>query len=93
MSETKRPTMVKILAVIVFIGSVLPILAGMMILTGGAFETYFVEESLHQIIATYYVLVGLAGLVPLFSGLTRPCIDWCIRSRIRDTLFQLPCIE
>lgn len=26
MSETKRPTMVKILAVIVFIGSVLPIL-------------------------------------------------------------------
>jgi len=35
----------------------------MMILTGGAFETYFVEESLHQIIATYYVLVCLAGLV------------------------------
>lgn len=33
MSETKRPTVVKILVVIVIIGSILPILAGVMILT------------------------------------------------------------
>ncbi len=63
MSEKRRPAVVKILVMIVIIGSILPILAGVMTLTGGAFETYFVQEWLHQIIATYFVLVGVIGLV------------------------------
>jgi len=63
MSEKQRPTVVKILVAIVVIGSILPILAGIMILTGGAFETYLMLELLTGIIATYYVLVGVIGLV------------------------------
>jgi len=63
MSEKQRPTVVKILVAIVVIGSILPIMAGIMILSGGAFETYLVLELLTGIIATYYVLVGVIGLV------------------------------
>jgi hypothetical protein len=64
MSEKKRPTVVKILVVIVLIGSIIPILAGAMMLTGGgAFEGYFMLELLSQILPTYYVVVGLIGLV------------------------------
>jgi hypothetical protein len=64
LSEKKRPTVVKILVVIVLIGSIIPILAGAMILTGGgAFEGYFMQELLSQILPTYYVVVGAIGLV------------------------------
>ena len=63
MSEKKRPTVVKILVLIVVIGSIIPILAGVMLLTGGAFESYFMQELLRGIIPTYYVLVGVIGLV------------------------------
>jgi hypothetical protein len=63
MSEKKRPTVVKILVLIVAIGSILPIMAGAMILAGGAFESYFLQELLSGIIGTYYVLVGVIGLV------------------------------
>ena len=64
MSEKKRPTVVKILVVIVLIGSIIPILAGAMMLTGGgAFEGYFMQELLSQILPTYYVVVGLIGVV------------------------------
>jgi len=63
MSEKQRPTVVKILVAIVVIGSILPIMAGIMILSGGAFETYLMLELLTGIIATYYVLVGVIGLV------------------------------
>ena len=38
MIEKKRPTVVKILVLIVVIGSILPIVAGVMMMTGGAFE-------------------------------------------------------
>jgi hypothetical protein len=64
MSEKKRPTVVKILVLIVAIGSIIPILAGVMMLTGGgAYEGYFMQELLSQIIPTYSVLVGVIGLV------------------------------
>jgi hypothetical protein len=63
MSEKKRPTAVKILALIVAIGSVVPILAGVMMLSGGAYEGYFMQELLRQILPTYYVVVGVIGLV------------------------------
>ena len=63
MSEKKRPTVVKILVLIVAIGSIIPILAGIMMLTGGAYEGYFMQELLSQIIPTYSVLVGVIGLV------------------------------
>jgi len=63
MSEKKRPTIVKILVLIVAIGSIIPILAGVMMLTGGAYEGYFMQELLSQILPTYYVLVGVIGLV------------------------------
>jgi hypothetical protein len=63
MSEKKRPTVVKILVLIVAIGSIIPILAGVMMLTGGAYEGYFMQELLSQILPIYYVLVGVIGLV------------------------------
>lgn len=63
MSEKKRPTVVKILVLIVVIASIIPILAGVMMLTGGAYEGYFMQELLSQILPTYYVLVGVIGLV------------------------------
>jgi hypothetical protein len=63
MSEKKRPTVVKILVLIVAIGSIIPILAGVMMLTGGAYEGYFMQELLSQILPTYYVLIGVIGLV------------------------------
>jgi ABC-type multidrug transport system permease subunit len=64
MSEKKRPTVVKILVLIVIIASIIPILAGVMALTGGAaYEGYFMQELLSQILPTYYVLVGVIGLV------------------------------
>jgi hypothetical protein len=63
MSEKKRPTVVKILVLIVAIGSIIPILAGVMMLTGGAYEGYFMQELLSQILPTYYVVVGVIGLV------------------------------
>jgi len=63
MSEKKRPTVVKILVLIVVIGSILPILAGVTMLTSGAYEGYFMQELLRQILPTYYVLVGVIGLV------------------------------
>jgi hypothetical protein len=60
----KRPTVVKILVVIVLIGSIIPIVAGAMMLAGGgAFEGYFMQELLSQILPAYYVVVGLIGLV------------------------------
>ena len=63
MSEKKRPTVVKILVLIVVIGSILPILAGVMMLTGGGFEGYFAQELLRQILPTFYVSAGVIGLV------------------------------
>ena len=64
MSEKKRPMVVKILVLIVVIGSVIPILAGGMMMTGSsAFEGYFMQELLRGILPTYYVLVGVIGLV------------------------------
>jgi hypothetical protein len=64
MSEKKRPTVVKILVLIVTIGSIIPILAGVMMLTGGsAYEGYFMQELLSRILPTYYVLIGVIGLV------------------------------
>jgi ABC-type multidrug transport system permease subunit len=63
MSEKKRPAVVKILVLIVVIASIIPILAGVMMLTGGAYEGYFMQELLGQILPTYYVLVGVIGLV------------------------------
>jgi hypothetical protein len=64
MSEKKRPMVVKILVLIVAIGSIIPILAGVMMLTGGsAYEGYFMQELLSQIVPTYSVLVGVIGLV------------------------------
>jgi hypothetical protein len=64
MSEKKRPTLVKILVLIMIIGSIIPILAGAMMLTGGmALEGYFMQELLSQILPTYYVVVGVIGLL------------------------------
>jgi hypothetical protein len=64
LSEKKRPAVVKILVVIVLIGSIIPILAGAMMMTGGsAFEGYFMQELLSQILPTYSVVVGVIGLV------------------------------
>jgi hypothetical protein len=64
MSEKKRPIVVKILVLIVVIGSVIPILAGGMMMTGSsAFEGYLMQELLRGILPTYYVLVGVIGLV------------------------------
>ena len=64
MSEKKRPKIVKILVLIVAIASIIPILAGGMMLTGGgAYEGYFMQELLSQIVPTYSVLVGVIGLV------------------------------
>ncbi len=63
MSEKKRPMAVKILVLIVALGSVIPILAGVMMLTGGTFEGYFMQELLSQILPAYYVVVGVIGLV------------------------------
>jgi hypothetical protein len=64
MSEKKRPTVVKILVLIVAIGSIMPILAGAMMLTGGsAYEGYFMQELLSQILPTYSVLIGVFALV------------------------------
>jgi hypothetical protein len=63
LSERKRPMVVKILVVIVLIGSIIPILAGAMMMTGGSvFEGYFMQELLSQILPTYYVVVGVIGL-------------------------------
>ena len=64
MSEKKRPTVVKILVLIVIIASIIPILVGVMALTGGGtYEGYFMQELLNQILPTYYVLVGVIALV------------------------------
>jgi hypothetical protein len=63
LSEKKRPAIVKLLVLIVAIGSVVPILAGVMMLTGGVYEGYFLQELLSRILPTYYVLVGVIGLV------------------------------
>ncbi len=64
MSEKKRPTVVKILVLIVVIGSIMPILSGVMMLTGGAaYEGYFMQELLSQILPTYAVLIGVIALV------------------------------
>jgi hypothetical protein len=63
MSEKRRPTVVKILVLIVAIGSIIPILAGVMMLTGGAYEGYFMQELLRGILPTYYVGAGVIGLV------------------------------
>jgi hypothetical protein len=64
MSEKKRPMVVKILVLIVAIGSIIPILAGSMMLTGGSvFEGYFMQELLSQILPTFYVVAGVIGLV------------------------------
>jgi len=64
MSEKKRPMTVKILVLIVAIGSIIPILVGFMMLTGGgAYEGYFMQELLSQIVPTYSVVVGVIGLV------------------------------
>jgi len=64
MSEKKRPTVVKILVLIVAIASIIPILSGVMMLTGGvAYEGYFMQELLSQIVPTYTVLIGVIGLV------------------------------
>ena len=64
MSDKKRPKVVKILVLIVAIGSIIPILAGVMMLTGGsAYEGYFMQELLSQIVPTYSVLIGVVALV------------------------------
>jgi len=63
LSEKKRPTVVKILVLIVVIGSVAPILLGVMMLTGGAYEGYFMQELLSQILPTIYLSAGVIGLV------------------------------
>ena len=63
MSEKKRPMVVKILVLIVVIGSVAPILLGVMMLTGGAYEGYFMQELLSQILPTIYLSAGVIGLV------------------------------
>jgi hypothetical protein len=64
MSDKKRPKVVKILVLIVVIGSIIPILAGVMMLTGGsAYEGYFMQELLSQIVPTYSVLIGVVALV------------------------------
>ncbi|MCP8309169.1 MAG: hypothetical protein H3Z54_10840 [archaeon] len=66
MSSRKRPTIVKILLVIVIITSVLPILAGTMMLSGMTLPQYFfffMEEWLLSIIAAFLVLLGLIRLV------------------------------
>ncbi len=71
MPRGKRPTAVKIMLVILVIGSVLPLVAGTMILAGGMdLSLYFVEASLLWGFAAYYVLAGLVGLV-LAWGLWR----------------------
>jgi hypothetical protein len=62
MSEKKRPTIVKILVLIVAIGSIMPILAGVMMLTGGAYEGYFMQELLRGILPAYYLVAGVIGL-------------------------------
>jgi len=56
---------VKILVLIVVIASIIPILSGVMMLTGGAaaYEGYFMQELLSQIVPTYTVLIGVIGLV------------------------------
>jgi len=55
---------VKILVLIVAIASIIPILSGVMMLTGGvAYEGYFMQELLSQIVPTYTVLIGVIGLV------------------------------
>jgi multisubunit Na+/H+ antiporter MnhG subunit len=41
----------------------MPILAGVMMLTGGAYEGYFMQELLSQILPAYFVVVGVIGLV------------------------------
>ena len=64
MSEKNRPTIVKILVLIVAVGSIIPIVAGVMMLIGGsAYEGYFMQELLSQIVPTYSVVVGVIGLV------------------------------
>jgi hypothetical protein len=54
---------VKILVLIVVIGSVAPILAAVMMLTGGAYEGYFMQELLSQILPTIQLSAGVIGLV------------------------------
>jgi len=63
LSEKKRPMVVKILVLIVVIGSVAPILAAVMMLTGGAYEGYFMQELLSQILPTIQLSAGVIGLV------------------------------
>jgi hypothetical protein len=64
LSEKKRPTAMKILVLIVVIGSVIPILAGVMMLTGGAaYEGYFMQKLLSQILPTFYLSAGVIGLL------------------------------
>ena len=63
MSEKKRPTVVKILVLIVVVSSIIPILAGVMMLTGGAYEGYLMQELLSQILPTFYVSAGVIGLL------------------------------
>ena len=72
MSSRKRPTIVKILLVILIISSILPILAGTMMLIGGMtwpqyfFKYFFMEEwllGIFGIIAAFLVLLGLIRLV------------------------------
>jgi len=79
LSEMKRPTVVKILVVIVLVGSVIPIFAGAMMLTGGSvFEGYFMQELLSQILPTYYVVVGVIGLVLAWGLWTGKGWAWVI---------------
>jgi hypothetical protein len=79
LSEKKRPTVVKILVVIVLVGSVIPILAGAMMLAGGSvFEGYFMQELLSRILPTYYVVVGVIGLVLAWGLWTGKGWAWVI---------------
>ena len=79
MSEKKRPTVVKILVVIVLIGSIIPIIAGALMLTGSStFEGYFMQELLSQILPPYYVVVGVIGLVLAWGLWTGKRWAWLI---------------
>jgi len=79
LSEKKRPTVVKILVAIVLIGSIIPVLAGAMMLTGGGgFEGYFMQALLSQILPSFYVVVGVIGLVVAWGLWTGKGWAWII---------------
>jgi len=65
MSEKKRPKAVKILVLIMAIASIpIPILLGVMMLTGGStYEVYFMQELLSQILPEYSALITVVALV------------------------------